>query len=77
MNISTMTVQEAVIDSTWCGYSKPLQNRTEIASELQVRNRCRRVKGSAVTGAGMRQRRGATESGRGSISRHKATGNQT
>lgn len=74
MNISTVTVQEAMIDSTWCGHSKPLQNRTEIASMLQVLNKCRRVKGSAVTRAGMRQREGATESGQGSITRLKPTG---
>lgn len=77
MNISTVTVQIAEIDSTWCGHSRPLQNRTEIASKLQVLNTCRWVKGSAVTGAGMRQREGANERGRGSIIRHKHTGNQT
>lgn len=45
----------AMIDSTWCGHSRPLQSRTEIAGMLQVLNKCRRVKGSAVTGAGKRQ----------------------
>lgn len=54
MNVSTVTVQEVVIDSGWCGHSRPLQNRTEIASVLPVLNKCRRVKGSAVTGAGIR-----------------------
>lgn len=77
MNISTVTVQEAVIDSTWCGHSRPLRNRTEIAGVLHVLNKCRRVKGSAVTGAGMRQREGATKSGRGSVTGHKPTGAQT
>lgn len=57
--------------------SRTLQNRTEIASKQQVLNKCRRVKGSAVTGVRMRQREGATESGRGSITRHKPTGNRT
>lgn len=60
MSISTVNVQEAVIDSTWCGHSRPLQNRTEIAGMLQVLNRCRRVKGSAVSRVGMRRREGAS-----------------
>lgn len=77
MNISTVTVQEAVIDSTWCGHSRPLQNRTEIADMLRVLNKCRRVKGSAVTRARTRQREGASEIGRGSITRHKPKGTQT
>lgn len=54
MNISAVTVREAVIDSAWCGQSRPLQSGTEIASVLPVLNECRRVKGSAVTGAGRR-----------------------
>lgn len=53
---SPVTVQDAVIDSTWCGHDRPLQSRTEIADMVQVLNNCRRVKGSAVTGAEMRQR---------------------
>ncbi len=58
-----------------CRHSRPLQNRTEIASMLKVRNKCRRVTRSAVTRAGMRQREGATERGRGTVLRHKAGGN--
>lgn len=54
MRLSTVTVREAVIDSAWCGQSRPLQSRTEIASMLPVLNERKRVKGSAVTGAGRR-----------------------
>lgn len=73
MNITTMTLQEAMIDSAWCRDSGPLQSRTEIADMLLVLNKCRRVKGSAVTGAGMRQGERATESGRGCVTGHKPT----
>lgn len=71
MNIGTVTVQEAMIDSTWCGRSRPLQNRTEIADMLRGLNKCRRVKGSAVARAGARQREGATESGRSTTARQE------
>lgn len=65
MNISRVTLQRVVIDSNWCGRSRTtLHRRTEIAGMLQVLNKCRRVKGSAVTRAGVTQREGATESGR-------------
>lgn len=54
MSSSAVTVREAVIDSAWCGQSRPLRSRTEIASMLPVLNERKRVKGSAVTGAGRR-----------------------
>lgn len=67
-----MTLQEAMIDSTWCRHSKGHSgNWTEIAAVLRVLNKCGRVKGSAVTRVGMKLREGATESGRCTTARRE------
>lgn len=48
-----MSSVKALDDSTWCRNSKPLHNWTEIAGVLQDQNKCKRVKGSAVSWRGM------------------------